>query len=261
MKRYPYDRESYRESKLRRRRVMMADETGRYVPVHSPRRKMMSKLFIVLLAVMLVLIGIAVYFLYLEKDDPKKQYQRSPEDEELLRIIDRQNQLEPTYEPELTSFEGIKINSIAYDGLKELTEEAKSKGVNLKIDSGYISYSDQQSLYETTLEKIRSEGNLSLVRAEAQTVKTVPKAGCSEAQTGLLVDFEVNDTATYSFLERNCVRFGFIRRYPESKTELTHHEADNSIYRYVGEENAEKACILNMCLEEYVNYLREGGRL
>ena len=79
-------------------------------------------------------------------------------------------------------------------------------------------------------------------------------AGCCEAQTGLLVSFDVSNSHNKSFLERECIRYGFILRYPEGKDEVTHINPSESLYRYVGKENAEKMRAFDMCLEEYAEY-------
>ena len=49
-------------------------------------------------------------------------------------------------------------------------------------------------------------------------------------------------------------------RYPEDKEDKTKIAYESWHWRYVGEENAKRMNELNMCLEEYVEYLQKGNK-
>ena len=83
----------------------------------------------------------------------------------------------------------------------------------------------------------------------------MPKGGCSEAQTGLLIGFDVADKKTSAFIERECINYGFVQRYPKDKEDVTKISESKTLYRYVGIENAKKMRSFNMCLEEYSEYV------
>ena len=93
---------------------------------------------------------------------------------------------------------------------------------------------------------------------EAATEIMIP--GGSEHNAGLAMDIcslseSFEDTDEFAWLSENAADFGFILRYPENKESITSITADNSVYRYVGKENAVNMRSYNMCLEEYCNYL------
>lgn len=174
---------------------------------------------------------------------------------QLLMIVNRQTPLLMDYVPELEEYDGVKVNSVCRDDLHSLMESAEADGVKLGIKTGYVSYEQQEKLYKAKLEEYTSDGDYTSVRAEAEARKLVPKAGESEAQTGLLIEFELPDDRTRAYLERSCVRFGFIQRYPKDSETTTFMAESKTLYRYVGEENALKIRSFGMTLEEYTEYL------
>lgn len=56
----------------------------------------------------------------------------------------------------------------------------------------------------------------------------------------------------------NCYDYGFILRYPKEKNNITKITYEPWHYRYVGRENAKKIKEKNLCLEEYIQYLKNG---
>ena len=53
-------------------------------------------------------------------------------------------------------------------------------------------------------------------------------------------------------MDENSYKYGFVRRYPEDKTEITGVINEPWHYRYVGKEAAEKMHAQDVCLEEYL---------
>ena len=49
---------------------------------------------------------------------------------------------------------------------------------------------------------------------------------------------------------------GFVLRYPKDKEDITKIAYESWHWRYVGAENAKEMNELNMCLEEYIQYLK-----
>lgn len=64
---------------------------------------------------------------------------------------------------------------------------------------------------------------------------------------------KINGEQVYGWLEQNCYQFGFIRRYPEDKTEITGVINEPWHYRYVGVEAATEIHNQGICLEEYLD--------
>jgi D-alanyl-D-alanine carboxypeptidase len=61
----------------------------------------------------------------------------------------------------------------------------------------------------------------------------------------------------YAWFMENCHRYGFILRYPEEKKELTGNDGNLSRFRYVGLPHSVYMKENNLCLEEYVAYVKE----
>lgn len=251
----PYDKKSYKESKRRRKQALKADKTGKIQPYGTARKRVI----IISVITTVVLLAVAGYYIY-NLNNQNGISDTATQDtivnrSELLVTVDRQNPLSKEYVPTLKVFEGFKVNEIAYESLEQLFKKANQEGIELKIKSAYISFEEQNTLYSDKLDEFLANPDYTIVRAQATAQKYVPQAGCSEAQTGLLIDFYISDTNTEAFIERNCVNFGFILRYPEEKEDITHLYPSKTIYRYVGKENAIKMRSFGMCLEEYNEYL------
>ena len=58
------------------------------------------------------------------------------------------------------------------------------------------------------------------------------------------------------YLKENAEDYGFILRYRKDKEEITKVNYEPWHWRYVGEEHAKKINELDMCLEEYIEYLK-----
>ena len=176
---------------------------------------------------------------------------------DLLKIVSARYPLEKTEVPELSDFQGYKVNSIMLSDIKKMFDAAKDKGISLKIKSAYISYDEQEKLFEKKLKEVNRDGKFSQVRASAMASADVSRAGESEAQLGMLVDFDISNSKAKAFLEREGIEYGFILRFPDTKEDLTHHNYSASVFRYVGSEYAGKMRTLNMCLEEFSDYQAE----
>ena len=110
-----------------------------------------------------------------------------------------------------------------------------SLGMNIWIQSGYRSYSLQESLYN---KYVNRDGKLA-----ADTYSARP--GYSEHQTGLAFDLnsisdEFQDTSEGKWVNENAWRYGFILRYPKSKESITGYKYESWHLRYVGEDLAAK---------------------
>ncbi len=252
----PYDKKSYRESKRRRRQALRADKTGVILPFSTAKRRI-----IIAITVTAILAGVLTggYFLYkgLQNENEQNSLTQTERnsDEQLLQVVNKQNPLDSDYVPKLKEYNSFKVNELAYENLEKLTDNAKQQGIELKIISAYVSYEEQEKLYNDKLNEFLSNPNYTEVRAQAATQKLIPQAGCGEAQTGLLIGFDTSDKHVSAFVERKCVDYGFILRYPKDKEDATHMTYNNSLYRYVGKDNAMKMRSYHMSLEEYVDYL------
>lgn len=183
----------------------------------------------------------------------------------LLTLVNNDNSIPESYETDLVKFNGIQCDKLLVEALKKMFENAQKQGFDLQIANGYISFEDQKKKYESEVEKLCNEKGISKIKAKAEVEKYVSPAGKDEHQTGLAVNITVankdsNDFATtseYNWLQKNCVNYGFVVRYPDGKTSFTKRPFDATHYRYVGRNNAQKMRIMDMSLEEYVEYINE----
>ena len=181
---------------------------------------------------------------------------------ELTVLVNKNNPLDESYKPSLSKVDGFSVNTLAADSLSKLLSDARAQNLSLNISSAYISYEEQDKLYKEKYKAYRTKYGLSSVKAQAKAESVVPQAGESEAQTGLLVKFSTEEkgglygSAAYSWLDANCVNYGFILRYPSDKADQTSMKPDYTIFRYVGKEHAVMMRALNMCMEEYSIYLK-----
>ena len=190
-------------------------------------------------------------------------------DEWYLKLVNQDNTLTQDYNPEMTVIEkkynpnSLKFDSRAVDALNRMCADAEKDGVSLVVISAYRSISKQTSLYNNKVERLIAQGKTrdqALVDAAAEVA--IP--GTSEHNLGLAVDFNsaeqnFENTKASKWLKQNAEKYGFVNRFPADKQELTKIIYEPWHYRYVTTEHAAKMNELNMCLEEYVPYLQNGG--
>lgn len=127
-----------------------------------------------------------------------------------------------------------------------LLSDMNELGFGVSESSVYRSFSDQQTLYNKSLE---SYGN--------NIGDFVATPGYSEHQTGLAFDItdgsgNFGSSDAFQWLKENCAEYGFILRYPVDKTEITGYNYEAWHYRYVGVEVAREITNNNLTLEEYL---------
>ena len=157
----------------------------------------------------------------------------------------------------------FEIDSRAYDDLVNMLYTAEDDGVHLNVLSSYRTYEYQNTLYQNKVSYYLNMGYEQLeAEKAAATVVAIP--GTSDHNIGLACDFnyleqEYEDTEELTWLKNNAERFGFVMRYPKGKEDITKIIYEPWHYRYVGVEHAKQMNKLNMCLEEYVEYLKNNG--
>ena len=91
--------------------------------------------------------------------------------------------------------------------------------------------------------------------------------GHSEHHTGLAVDLDTYNTedgtsggfdgdGEYAWAVEHAWEYGFIQRYPPSKSDVTGIDYESWHFRYVGLPHSWVMASENLCLEEYTDYLR-----
>lgn len=181
-----------------------------------------------------------------------------------LTVVSPNQKLPEDYNVDLEKYNGIFCDKLIIEPLKKMLSDAKQQGINLTLTKGYVTVEEQDKLYNNKVKELMSSEGLTIVKAEAEAKKTVPPGNYSESQTGLSVGISTSkdisnadfiQTDAYKWLSNNCINYGFIIRYPESKEKETGMEFDPTYYRFVGVDAAKKMRVLDMCLDEYYNYI------
>lgn len=155
---------------------------------------------------------------------------------------------------------GEKVDERIYDPLMNMLEAAKEGNWDQlpQIVSGYRTSRKQQQLYDDKIAKYRQEG-YSHEEAVRQAKRWVAVPGYSEHQLGLAVDINGATYDLYFWLQENSYKYGFIFRYPGAKTDITGTAEEVWHYRYVGVEAATEMYEQGICLEEYLEGLKESS--
>lgn len=145
----------------------------------------------------------------------------------------------------------IEMQEITLKAAREMFAAAKAEGItDLVVTSGYRSFDRQEEIYN-----------------EARDKSYVQRPGDSEHQTGLAIDIQLlsggmeklGKTRQGAWLRDNAWQFGFILRYPEGKEDITGISYESWHFRYVGQPHAAFMVKKNFCLEEYIEWLKNGG--
>ncbi len=165
------------------------------------------------------------------------------------------------YEVELTELSnGEKVDSRIYPQLQQMFDDARATGLALFVREGYRTYQDQKQILEERIQQYRDEGySRSEAKKLAEEYVAIP--GTSEHELGIAVDINADTSkcssdAVYTWLADNAYRYGFIKRYPEDKVEITGAKNEPWHYRYVGVEAAQEIQEKGLCLEEYIELLK-----
>lgn len=184
-----------------------------------------------------------------------------------LLLVNKNNYLPEDYKVELKTIIGnMKVDKRVYNDLKQMLNDAKKENLNLLICSSYRSTDKQKKLFNDKVKEYKKKGyNDEDAYREASYWVLIP--GTSEHETGLSVDIVSIDnqvldenqekTKEQKWLMENSYKYGFILRYPTNKKDITGVNYEPWHYRYVGKENALQIKKLNVCLEEYIEILKE----
>ena len=177
-----------------------------------------------------------------------------------LILVNRDSYIPDDYQVELTELSnGKKVDSRIYPELQEMFNDARAQGYGLFVREGYRTQEEQQQLMDEKIEAYENEGK-SKSEAEKLAEQWVAIPGTSEHQLGIAVDINADTTKSssddvYKWLEENAHTYGFIKRYPSNKTDITGVINEPWHYRYVGKEAASKIYSQGICLEEYIDTL------
>ena len=179
-----------------------------------------------------------------------------------LRLANFENILPEDFEVEVANIDETRqFDARAIKYLNQMVNDMRKDGIsNIWVQSAYRSVERQKELYDNSVKKYLAQGKTQ-EQAEKLTDEYINKPGASDHNLGLAVDFnyvdnKFEDLKGFKWLQENAENYGFILRYPKDKEEITKIAYESWHWRYVGEEHAKKMNKLNMCLEEYIEYLQ-----
>lgn len=127
---------------------------------------------------------------------------------------------------------------------------------DLIILCGYRTMEESQQLYDASAAE----------NGQDHADRYVMKPGFSEHHSALATDIGImnwDGTITYQFGEdpydwitKNCHKYGFIVRYPEEKAAITEIDYESWHFRYVGVPNATAMVNEGLCMEEYIDFIK-----
>ena len=180
-----------------------------------------------------------------------------------LILVNPLNKIPDDYIPILAELEnGYLVDERVVKQLQEMLGAARLEGLSPIICSAYRSIEKQEKLYENRVIKFIDDG-FSKHEAISKTSSIIAIPYTSEHHTGLAVDIvassyqrlnkEQENTAEQKWLIANSYKYGFILRYPSSKSDITGIQYEPWHYRYVGNEVAKMIYNDDLCFEEYLD--------
>ena len=166
----------------------------------------------------------------------------------------------------------------AANALGEAVDAAKAEGMtHYLVEEGYRSYEVQNTYFNNKVTKLSSKYTGDALIEAAK--KEVNAPGTSEYNSGLAFELRLYDkndpevgspkystTAEGKWMSENCWKYGIVFRFPEYQWPLE-TSTDKSfktgvikhlnLYRYVGKGNAAAMHYLDLCMEEYIEFLQE----
>lgn len=192
--------------------------------------------------------------------------EETAEEEWCLILVNKEHCIPDDYEVELVELSnGQCVDRRIYPALQEMFDTARAEGVHPVVASGYRTAEKQQSLMDEKIAAYLVEG-YSLREAKEKAEIWVAAVGTSEHQLGISVDINADGvhsagSEVYEWLDENSYQFGFIKRYPEDKTEITGIINEPWHYRYVGKKVAAEIYRNGVCLEEYLEKLDQSNSI
>lgn len=172
-----------------------------------------------------------------------------------LTLVNKWNPIPKNYKLNLVEVPGgERVDERIYKPLMQMLEAAKEGNLNQlpRVVSGYRTEKEQQHLFDEKVEQYKKEGYSEReARKVANQLVSVP--GYSEHQLGFAVDINGATYDVYLWLQKNSYKYGFIFRYPGSKTGITGAAEEVWHYRYVGAAAAAEMHEQELCLEEYLD--------
>lgn len=188
------------------------------------------------------------HLIVVNEENPLRNYN----EEQLVKVENPPNNLYSV------SKQNLRLQKDAENAFDQMLEDFKQSQPEEKIGiiSGYRDYEEQQAFYyESMKEQVNEDPDVVILRPDR-----------SEHHTGLALDLgiynEEGKMVKYkgkgkdAWIRENSYRYGFIVRYKANKIEETGMKDAPWHLRYVGLPHSELMEELDLCLEEYIEYLK-----
>lgn len=174
-----------------------------------------------------------------------------------LVLVNEDNYLPDNYQIELTTLSnGIKVDKRILPALQNMLDDARKEELHLYIGDGYRTNKQQTQILDNKTNYYIAKGYpKKIARKLARRYVALPNT--SEHELGISVDINADTNysskeSVYNWLDNNAYRYGFIKRYPDNKTEITGINNEPWHYRYVSKKVAKIMKDKDLCLEEYL---------
>lgn len=174
-----------------------------------------------------------------------------------LVLVNRDHPLPDDYTLETVTLDnGQKVDARIYPALQQMFDDMRAQGIYPVVASGFRTAEEQQQTMEEKIREYESQG-YSGQEARTMAEDWVALPGTSEHQLGLAVDINADGVHSagyevYDWLQEHAWEYGFVKRYPEDKTDITGISNEPWHYRYVGKTAAKAMTEQGLCLEEYL---------
>lgn len=196
------------------------------------------------------------------EENAESQVQQTPKikDWELI-LVNFDNKMPDDFQHKIVHQFNVDLDSRIVTPFQKMHDAAQKDNIKLWISSGYRSPEKQGVLFNQEIQTYSKMG-LDYLSAVGKAEKSVARAGYSEHNTGLAIDLNgvldnFDTTPASKWLNAHAQEYGFVLRFPKDKQELTKIKYEPWHFRYVGVENAKKMQELDLCLEEYIDYLKK----
>ena len=182
-------------------------------------------------------------------------------DDPLLVLVNQYNKMPDDYDHTLIEVHGTTMDQRIQKPFEDMYNAAAADGAILWISSCYRTAEKQEELFEREIQTNLSSGMSSSEATSAAKI-AVARGGYSEHNTGLAIDLngvspDFLETDAGKWMAEHAEEYGFVLRFPKDKEAETGIMYEPWHYRYVGKEHALKMKELGMCLEEYIDYLKQ----
>ncbi len=167
-------------------------------------------------------------------------------------LVNYQYPIPESYQPEIVQYNkaGLRVAAIAEQALRQMILDCRATGIECWLNCGHRTRAEQTEILRERTKEHQEKKGMDYNTALEEALKTVAVPGYSEHETGLAMDIVCSVDPVW--LHEHCWEYGFILRYPENKSAITHISYEHWHYRYVGVEVAMKMKDTGLCLEEYL---------